>query len=264
MAEPGRRAFAAIALPAALLLGALLRAAGGTALLSTNLTYGAAASGPLLPGARTPEDAARRFYLLVDRGEYGQAWELALEPDWAGGARLPYRRALAPPAPGEPGGAPFSWTAKEAFVARLTAELGAGGYGLKLNDVTAAREALPPAPGAASAPGGAASSSPDGAAPVFAPQVLHPQVLQRLQPRGVREVQAVRVSGSLLGACTIFRWEKSLPVARVGGAWRVLLPGTKGEKAFFYESWFADVQRIGSLREPAAPGAGGRPQEPAP
>jgi hypothetical protein len=58
----------------------------------------------------------------------------------------------------------------------------------------------------------------------------------------------VRARGTLLGACTIFSWQKTLPVSGEGGRFRLLLSGTKPANSLFYQEWFADLRRIGSLR----------------
>jgi hypothetical protein len=206
------RALTPALLLAALAAGALLRAGSGTTLVSSNLVFSAGLPAAL-PGNRTPEDTARSFYLLLDRGEYEKAWDLALEPDWNGGTRVPLRRPL------EASGPLSGWTPRQAFVERLTDELGAGGYWLKLNEVEAS------------------------AAPGEAP--LEPDVRQRL---GTQRLTPVHVTGTLLGACTLFHWEKDLPVVQTGKGYKVLLPGTKAAGEQYYQAWFSDIRLIGTLR----------------
>jgi hypothetical protein len=206
------RALTPALLLTALAAGALLRAGSGAALVSSNLVY-AAALPAALPGTRTPQDTASSFYLLLDRGEYEEAWDLALEPDWNLGIRVPLRRSL------EASGPLSGWTAKQTFVERLTDELGAGGYWLKLNSVESAV-----------ATGDLA---------------LQPEVRQRL---GTQRLIPVHVTGTLLGACTLFRWEKDLPVVQTGRGYKVLLPGTKAAGEQYYQAWFADIRKIGTLR----------------
>ena len=206
------RALTPALLLSALAAGALLRAGSGTALVSSNLTY-AAALPASLPGTRTPEDTASSFYMLLDRGENEKAWDLALEPDWNIGIRVPLRRSL------EASGPLSGWTAKQTFVERLTDELGAGGYWLKLNSVESA-----------AATGQIA---------------LEPEVRQRL---GTQSLTPVHVTGTLLGACTIFRCEKDLPVVQTAKGYKVLLPGTKAAGEQYYQAWFADIRKIGTLR----------------
>jgi hypothetical protein len=203
----GRRAVARALLPAAALLaallaGAILRAAGGGTLLSSSLVYSAPVK-RTAPGSGSPADAVRSFYILLDRGEYAAAWELAREPDYTGNGNAPYRSEVRAGAASSPG-----WTSREAFVSRLNDELGYGGLWLRLGEVSAEEAAAP-----------------DGDSQA-----------------------AVRAQGTLMGACTIFHWEKVLPVARTGGRYRVLLPGTKQANALFYQEWFANLRQIGTLR----------------
>ena len=211
---PGRWV-AACLLAAAALAGLLLRAAGGVALFPAALVY-AVPRRQAPPGSASPEDAVRSFYLLLDQGRYAEAWSLAREPDYTGTGNALYRSEVAAgPRPG--------WTSRNAFVARLRDELGSGGEWLRLTEVQAevlgdaeARDLL--AAGGAQTPPGAV---------------------------------VVRARGTLLGACTIFSWQKTLPVSREGGRYRLLLPGTKPADSLFYQEWFADLRRIGTLRAAA-------------
>jgi hypothetical protein len=86
-----------------LLAGAGVRLLGGDALVSTSLVYARNAPEEI-PGNRTPEDAVRSFYLMLDRGLYEEAWAVSVEPDWAGRALVPYGEAVsAGTAPAGPG-----------------------------------------------------------------------------------------------------------------------------------------------------------------
>ena len=197
------------------LAGAGARFLGGDALVSTTLVY-ARSLPEEIPGTRSPEDTVRSFYLMLDRGLYEEAWAIVYEPDWAGRAYVPYKEAVTA------GPAPAARTPKEQFVQRLKAELGYGGVWLKLHGVAARRVAEPgPVPG----------------------------------ELPVAELEAgsacrVRAAGRLLGACTIFSWSKELEVLQVGGegGYRVLLEGTKRPSALFYQEWFTNVEKIGTLR----------------
>jgi hypothetical protein len=207
----GRRAIARVLVPtaallAALLAGAVLRAAGGGTLWSSSLVYSAPVK-RTAPGSGSPADAVRSFYILLDQGEYAAAWELAREPDYTGNGNAPYRSEVRAGAALSPG-----WTPREAFVSRLNDELGYGGLWLRLGEVSAEEAAD-------------VAATPDGG-----PQAM------------------VRAQGTLMGACTIFHWEKVLPVIRTGGRYRVLLPGTKQANALFYQEWFANLRQIGTLR----------------
>jgi hypothetical protein len=227
-----------VALAAALLVGVLLRAAAGVGLLSSNLVY----STPVLqaaPGAGTPADAVRSFYLLLDQGDYAAAWRLSREPNYTGSGNAPYRCAVT-------GGdaAPRGWTPREAFVRRLTDELGRGGVWLRLaevqaEEVTGAQAAELPAAEAAEAAEAAGAAEEAEAAQAAAAAA---------SASGLKAAAVVRAQGKLLGACTIFHWEKLLPVAREGSGWRVLLPGTKQANSLFYQEWFANVRKVGALR----------------
>ncbi len=211
--NPGGRARLILLLPAALALGLVIRAAGGAAIFPSAIVY--AAGGPeSVPGAQTPEDAARSFYLLLASGEYGKAWELALEPDWSNGAEVPYRSDLSPSE------ALSRWTPESRFVRRLSDELGPGSL-LKLNSIQA-REV----------------QGEDGAS-------VEPAVRKLI---GERKIISVQADGNLVGACTVYHWDRLLPVVRTDTGYKVLLPGTKAAKALFYQSWFANVRQIGALR----------------
>jgi len=193
--------------------GAVVRLVGGDALISTTLVY-ARSMREEMPGTATPEDTVRSFYLMLDRGLYEEAWEIAVEPDWAGRAHVPYKEGVsAGPAAAAP-------TPREQFVQRLNAELGYGGIWLKLHGVAARRVAGPGAP------------------PASLP-------VADLEARSAWRVQAY---GRLLGACTIFSWSKELEVLEVEGGYRVLLEGTKRPTHLFYQEWFSNVEKIGTLR----------------
>ena len=217
-----RAAVPAAAFAAAVLAGGLLRAAAGGGLLSSNLVYSAPVR-QAAPGSSTPADAVRSFYLSLDRGEYAAAWGLSREPDYTGSGNALYRSAVT----GE-GAARRGWTSREAFVSRLTDELGHGGVWLRLADVQTAEVA--------------GASGPEDPGEVVA---------KAGGSGGSKAAAVVRAEGTLLGACTIFHWEKVLPVAREREGWRVLLPGTKQANSLFYQEWFANVRKVGTLRAAA-------------
>jgi hypothetical protein len=193
----------------ALALGAGLRAVGGVPLLRGDLVLAPRASGP---AGGTPEAAAASFYAFIQQGRYDEAWEVSLEPAW------PDARGATYVAEVRAGPAATGWTARADFVSRCDSELGAG---LKLNGVQAVPLPSPPDTPEARAAGALGS--------------------------GVR-LYGVHASGHMLGACLIYRWDKDLTVAEVGGRYRVVLPGAKGARATFHEAWFSNVSLIGSLR----------------
>jgi hypothetical protein len=207
------KAWLAFLLGALLLAGAVIRLLLGEALVSTTLVY-ARSTSEQIPGARTPEDAVRSFYLMLDRGMYEEAWDIVAEPNWAGQAYVPYREAVTP---GLGAAAP---TPREQFVQRLNAELGYGGVWLKLHGVETRKVSEPGPP----------------------PAELPVAGLQ------AKSVCRVRADGRLLGACTIFSWTKELEVLEVDGTFRLLLEGTKRPSALFYQEWFTNVETIGTLR----------------
>jgi hypothetical protein len=65
---------------------------------------------------------------------------------------------------------------------------------------------------------------------------------------GIRSAYSVHARGSMLGACSIFSWKKQLTVLQVGRRYRIFLDGSKEENSFYYQSWFAGVEKIGDLR----------------
>jgi hypothetical protein len=197
-----------------LAVGAFIRLAGGYALILPNLTY-SSGSPHVLPGTETPEDTARSFYIFLDQGNYEHAWDISIEPDWIGNAPVAYKTEVVPSL------ATFAgWTNKTTFMTRLNRELGVNGIWLKLNNLQAQR----------------LDRQVDG----FAQELV-----ERLDPE---DVYVVRVRGHLLGACSIFQWEKEVPVIKIGGAYKVLLAGTKKAKTLFYQSWFTNIERIGDLK----------------
>ncbi len=196
-----------------LVLGASLRALSGHGIVLTALIY-APSEKIRYPGSRTPGDTAVSFYLSLDSGDYERAYSLVLEPRWTE-EPASYGDAIAA------GNAPFrGWTGEQEFVRRLNSEIGIKGSGIKLNAV-------------------------------------HARVVEELEPgvyarvfdiEGVRSAYRVKAGGNILGACSIFSWNRELVVLQVGRNYRVLLDGTKEAGSFYYQSWFTGLERIGDLR----------------
>ena len=95
--------------------GALIKILSATPLFQPNLIY---SSGKKMkpPGTNTPRDTAVSFYMLVDSGDYEQAWEMALEPDWTPDpTAVSYLDEVSPGQGGFQG-----WTKKEDFVKLVT------------------------------------------------------------------------------------------------------------------------------------------------
>jgi hypothetical protein len=202
-------------------LGAVVRWAGGVPLLHTDLAMSPEASGLPEAGAAGgapanaagPEAAAMSFYSCLQRGDYGNAWRVSLEPDWAGAASATYQKEV------EPSASAVGWTTETDFVRRCADDIGSG---IKLNAVRVVRLPAPP-------------DSPESRA---------------VSALGATHLFGVRASGHMLGACMIYRWERDLVVADVGGRYRVVLPGTKAARASFHQDWFSRLSLVGSLRSP--------------
>jgi len=198
-----------------LTLGLFIRLLGGVPIISTDLVYSPGKSqNPT--GSKTPEDAVKSFYIFIDNGAYEKAWELSLEPDWKGGAgAYGYREEIS-----SSGKAFMGFTGKETFVKRLNEELGNAGSGITLRSIDA--EVIEP---------------------------IDPSIFgESYGLKNVRDAFRVRAKGNILGACTIFRWEKELIVLGFGKGYKVLLSGTKNKNSYFYQSWFSNIERIGDLR----------------
>jgi hypothetical protein len=155
--------------------------------------------------------AAASFYSFLQGGEYKKAWEVSLEPDWAGALTASYLKEVAP-SPHTVG-----WTTEEDFVRRCDSDIGSG---MKLNAIQVVR--LPSAP-----------ETPEGRA---------------VSALGAFRLYGVRASGHMLGACMIYHWERDLVVAEVAGRYRVILPGTKAARESFHQEWFSHLSLVGSLR----------------
>ncbi len=197
------------------LIGICVRVANGHALISPNLIY-SPGTRSVLPGTATPEDTARSFYMFIDEGEYERAWDISIEPNWLGDSTALYKAAV------QASPASFSgWTDKVNFTKRLVMELGRKGTWIRLNNISAQQ----------------------------AEYTLDPvtdDVVKALHPE---DVHRIRVEGHLLGACSIFQWEKDLVVLTLGGEHKILLEGTKRAKSFFYQSWISNIERIADLRK---------------
>lgn len=210
-----------------LLVGAAVRLVGGVPLLQTDLLLtpatlglddaaGSASNGGLSDGSLsdgTPEGAAASFYQFVQQGEYGKAWNVALEPDWPGARDASYLHAVA--ATDRPAG----WTVQDQFVRRCSDDIGSG---IKLNAIQVDRLESPP-------------DSPEARA------------VRRL---GASRLFGVHASGQMLGACLIYRWDRTLVVAEIGGRCKVVLPGTRAARSLFHQEWFSNLSLVGSLRAP--------------
>jgi hypothetical protein len=216
-----RGAIIALAIVFAAAAGAAARLLSGNALLQTDLVYSPARK-ERIPGAGSPEDAARSFYLYVDAGMYDEAYDTSLEASWVGSGSQGEGR----------GEKRFSgWTSKRDFVDRLNVELGPGGSNIRLGSVKANRLGpLDVAIEMVDEPG----RSPTG------------ELLSRIER--LEGAFRVEMRGHMLGACSVFRWKKDLVVVKSDGRYRVLLDGTRGERGLFYRTWFENVEKLADLR----------------
>ena len=180
--------------------GAFLRLLSGNPLVQTDLTYSAVKK-EKLPGTRTPENTVRSFYLFIDNGSYGKAWNIILEPDWTEGeSSVSYLEDVK----GDPEGI-TKWTGKHEFVNRLKRELGEKGTRITLNNVEATLV-----------------------------KIMDNEFSTEKTPLNeVKGVYKVMAEGHILGACSIFKWNREFYVVKTRRGYRVLLNGTKGNKEFF-------------------------------
>jgi hypothetical protein len=196
-----------------LLTGVAFRALSGHHIVFTSLVY-APPEKIRYPGSRTPEDTVTSFYLSVDRGDYETAFDLVLEAKWTE-KPASYREAVV-----IEDAVFFGWTGKQEFLERMRYEIGPGGSGIKLNSVNA--EVI---------------------------RVLDAGPYARaFDVKGLRSAFNVHAQGSMLGACSIFSWQKELTVLQFGRKYRVFLDGGKDENSLYYQSWFAEIEKIGDLR----------------
>jgi len=198
--------------------GALIRVLSGTSILHSALIYSSGEKDSP-PGVKTPEAVVKSFYIFIDTGEYERAWEISLEPVW-GSDRIgvTYRDEV-----DEDSGAFSGWIEKDEFISRLIQNLGERGKGITLNNIETHETGK-----------------------------LYMDEKRRIKNQYDRidfdEAYSVRACGQLLGACSIFKWEKDLVVLDIGGTYKVMLYGTKPKNSFFYQSWFQNISRIGDLK----------------
>jgi hypothetical protein len=198
-----------------LILGIALRILSANKIVFANLVYSPGIK-TVYPGTKTPEDTVKSFYLSIDSGDYEKAFELILEPDWTGKDQAALYKDEIDAAP-----AFFlGWTEKERFIDRLEDELGERGNGITMNSIeTQILDSL----------------------------AIEPFIKNYDIP-SLSSAYRVEASGNLLGACTIFSWKKEVTVLQVGRKYRVLLEGTKRKNSFYYQTWFARIERVGNLK----------------
>lgn len=206
------------------LVGAGVRIAGGKALLSADMVYRSAGE-VAFPGVKTPEAAAVSFYMFIDRGMYEEAYDICIEPDfYSGSGPALFKERV------DPHYADFQGlTGKEEFLNRMNFELGRSGSWIRLHNVRAER---------------------------VEDDCSVPDWLENYAAS--ESCLYVRVTGHILGACTIFSWEKTVPVVETGDGNKVLLPGTKQERQFYYQEWIMNIEKIFDLRAVDSPAGAAR------
>jgi hypothetical protein len=212
----GKRWIPVVLLSCFVVFGAFFRVIGGNRVVLSDLIYSPGVK-TTFPGTKTPENTARSFYLHIDRGEYDRAWELSLEPDWAGNdtEELFFREVAA-----DPEG--FSgWTPKKRFIERNSWELGADGSGITLKSVEA--RIL---------------------------RAIDPHAFAGTY--GIDDLQKaylLEITGRLLGSCSLLRFKTDLIVLVIHGENRVFLSGAKPKDSYFYQTWFSEIKISGSIWE---------------
>jgi hypothetical protein len=200
------------------LTGVLTRVLSGTSILHSELIYSSGKK-ESLPGVKSPEAVVKSFYIFIDTGEYERAWEISLEPVWGSDRiEVSYRDEVYGDS-----GAFSGWTEKDEFISRLIQNMGERGKGITLNNIEA---------------------NETGKLQIDEKN----QIKNRYNKIDFDEAYSVRACGQLLGACSIFKWEKDLVVLDIDGTYKVLLYGTKPKNSFFYQSWFKNISRIGDLK----------------
>jgi hypothetical protein len=203
-------------LPLFIVIGIVLRIVSGNSIILYDLIY-APGIRQTFPGTRTPENTVKSFYHLLDRGEYDRAWEISIEPDWTGNdPGVSYFDEVKEDADRFSG-----WTGREKWVQRATWELGEGGTGITLKSVEARIKG-----------------------PLDPEKLSFASTVPSLEKAYLMEV-----TGRLLGTCSLYKFDKMIPVLKVGDEYRVYLSGTKGRDSLFYQSWFSNLTIAGSLWE---------------
>jgi len=196
-----------------LVAGTGVRFLGGNSLFSADIAYKSAGA-VAYPGTKTASDTAVTFYMYIDRGQYNNAWEISMEPDFTpSGGPAGFKRTLT-----ESAGSVHGYTDRDEFINRQELELGPKGTWIKLHNI-------------------------------------HGELVDKIfsLPGDTEKHSLVRVTGHMLGACTIFSWERLVPVVYTREGYKVLLPGTKQARQFYYQDWFTNINKLFDLRGDKVP-----------
>ena len=200
------------------LFGAAFRLGSSVPLFLTELVY-QPPSGGIIPNAKSPESAAKRFYMLLDDGQYEEAYRLVVEPDWVEGDKpAPYRHSVAASADSYQG-----LVSKDEFLSRAAGEMGPRGIFFSLSHIKAVEE-----------------KNSEAVLP-YEEVIEYP---------AYSSSSVVNVKGDYLASCAVYRWEKNIPVIKTASGYKLVLEGTKREKENYYLTWlnFAEKKLIKSLR----------------
>ncbi len=176
----------------------------------------AAVQAETLPGAiqvKLPAglgDVVFDFYDRLDRGQYGEVYDMSLENQWALQGNGAYVN--------------MGLTPRQEFIDALTAEMGPNG-GLIMVPATQVLAARPSTPGQKPL-----SEQPEQAILDHLPAGLHLETWYE-----------VDVTGMVGDVCTAARFDKRLIVADFGGGqWKVLLPGGPRPDSKRKDAWFTN------------------------
>ena len=156
-------------------------------------------------------DAIYDFYQRLDRGQYGEVYDMSLENQWA--------------LQGDGVYANMGLTPRQEFIDALTAEMGPNGGQITV-PATQVLAVKPITPGQKPL-----SEQPEQAILGHLPAGL-----------GLRALYEVDVTGMVGDVCTPARFDKRLIMADLGGGqWKVLLPGGPRPDSTRKDEWFTNA-----------------------
>ncbi len=150
------------------------------------------------------------FYDRVDRGQYGEAYDLCLENQWKGQPDGSYQHA--------------GLTPKQELVDALTSEFGINGVSIHIDAIQILDAAPLPLP----------------SAPTLDPPEYAALAHLPAQPK-LTALHEVHMAGSVGDSCTPLPWHKRLIVAGFeDGQFKVLLAGGPRPESTHKSEWFTD------------------------
>lgn len=194
------------------MFGGLLRIQAGWITLPQQVEASSTFSRELTPEMSAElEQTVLKFYTMVDKGRYDEAYQFIFENKWQKLEDGAY--------------APNGLIGQDEFREVLSNEIGGNGMGLNIISIEVRGQSPLP---------------PDRWTAREYPEL---QTLKSLpddiQVQGVYEVE---VGGVLLGRCSRWDWQDKVLVARLSGekGWRLLLPGSPEPSSPHHEEWFLD------------------------